>query len=95
MVIIQHKDGWSASNSGFISNKPKLVKINDRDRAFKDSFELDVEGLYTVKGDCLGDVKIAIRDSVTNELKCYNGTFISRSKFDINGECDSEWLKKI
>lgn len=96
MVIIQFKNGWGASNEASISNTPKLVATKDsKVKSFKDELTLNVKDLFIVDGSFSGDVKIALRDSSSNELKCYNGTVINDNKVLIHGETSSEWLEKI
>lgn len=95
MVIIKHKDGWSASNEASLVDKRTPVYEDGKLVSMKKYKECVITDPYVVSGSLEGVVKIAIKDDVSGVVSCFDGECITQSRIRITGECDNHWLKSI
>lgn len=96
MVVIGFDNGgWGVSNDAKVVNTPKVIISPSGETSFRDMLSLEMTGFYEVSGKLSGTCKIAIRDSVSGELKCYKGEVVNSRKVRIISEDGSEWLAKI
>lgn len=95
MLIIKHNGGWSASNDARIETKKIPVVVDGKTKGFDKKIECIFNNAFTVSGMLNGDVKIAIKDDVTEEVSCFVGNVISPSRISVKDRCSDEWLKEL
>lgn len=95
MVVIKFQNGWGASYDAEISNKPILVKLDDKTRAFKDNLILTVRELFIVDGVFDGDVEFAIKDDKSGEVLAYKGVVKTPTTVQITEKTDKKFLVSL
>ncbi len=95
MVIIKHKEGWSASNEASIVDKRTPVYEDGKLVSMKKYKECVITDPYVVSGSLDGVVKVAIKDDVSGSVSCFEGECVTPSRIRITCECDNTWLKSI
>lgn len=95
MVIIKHKDGWSASNEAYLFDKRYPIVVDGKTTGFNKKKECHISGLYTVSGEFKGECMLAIKDDITGEVKGFKGSIFSTERIMIECEHNTEWLKSI
>lgn len=94
MVIIKHNGGWSASNDARIETFSSPQMDNGKIKSIKRVKYCVFTNPYTVSGNLDGEVKIAIKDDVTDEVLGFDGVLENKG-IRIVGQSSTEWLKNI
>lgn len=95
MVIIGHKGGWTCSNESWLEEKKRPIITNGKTTGFDKTTYCILTNPYTVSGEYSGEVKIAIKDDTTDEVKCFLGAVETPVKIKITHHTGSEWLKSL
>lgn len=93
MIIISHKGGFTVSRDGHIDIVSELVDTDEGRRVRRKRVAV-INNPYTVSGTMTGDVKVAIKDDITGEIKSYNG-IVKNELIEIKNETKNNWLWQI
>lgn len=94
MVIIKHKDGWSASNDARIETLSSPQMYNGKIKSIKRVKYCVFTNPYTVLGTLDGEVKMAIKDDATDDVLGFDGVLENKG-IRIVGQSSTDWLKNI